>query len=140
MPRLSYERDGFVVLRSLFDSTEIEAAAEEAAALLGRHDLISTRNLRCRWQPNVHTGECQFETFDPKTEAPEEIRTVTGVTQTKVPGLVFGDTMRQLAKLADKLENVLVYGDDDNYTKFDRVATSTADPAAEHRRGGSHRG
>jgi 2-aminoethylphosphonate dioxygenase len=65
LPRLAYERDGFVVLRSLFDSTEIEAAAEEAAALLGRHDLISTRNLRCRWQPNVHTGECQFETFDP---------------------------------------------------------------------------
>src|SRR3954470_8396660 len=27
---------------------------------------------------------------------------------------------------------LLVYGDDDNYTKFDRVATSTADPAVEH--------
>src|SRR4051794_8581820 len=27
---------------------------------------------------------------------------------------------------------LIVYGDDDNYTKFDRVATSTADPPAEH--------
>jgi cytochrome c len=27
---------------------------------------------------------------------------------------------------------LLVYGDDDNYTKFDRVATNTADPPAEH--------
>jgi cytochrome c len=27
---------------------------------------------------------------------------------------------------------LIVYGDDDNYTKFDRLATSTADPPAEH--------
>ena len=27
--------------------------------------LKSTKNLRCRWQNNVFTGECTFETFDP---------------------------------------------------------------------------
>jgi hypothetical protein len=43
----------------------IEEAAAEAEALLNRNDLISTRNLRCRWQPDLRTGECRFETFDP---------------------------------------------------------------------------
>lgn len=47
-------------------------------------------------------GPSQFETFDPKPDAPAEIRTVTGVTQTSVPGVFFGDTMQQLAKHADK--------------------------------------
>lgn len=48
-------------------------------------------------------GPSQFETFDPKPDALEEIRTVTGVTPTSVPGLHFGDTLQQLAKLAHKL-------------------------------------
>ena len=43
----------------------MEEADAEAQFLLSRHDLISTRNLRCRWQPIVETGECRFETFDP---------------------------------------------------------------------------
>ncbi len=61
----AYEADGFIVVRSLFGPEKMERAAAEARALLSRRDLISTRNLRCRWQPNVETGECQFETFDP---------------------------------------------------------------------------
>ncbi len=48
-------------------------------------------------------GPSQFETFDPKTEAPEGIRTVTGTVQTAIPGVTFGDTMSRLARLADKL-------------------------------------
>src|SRR5438477_1604053 len=48
-------------------------------------------------------GPSQFETFDPKPDAPEGIRTVTGTTRTSVPGMFFGDTMSQLAKRADKL-------------------------------------
>ncbi len=63
--RDAYEADGFIVARSLFGPEEMEAAAAEAQALLSRRDLISTRNLRCRWQPNVETGERLFETFDP---------------------------------------------------------------------------
>ncbi len=47
-------------------------------------------------------GPSQFETFDPKPEAPDGIRTVTGTTKTSVPGITFGDTMSQLAKLAHK--------------------------------------
>ena len=48
-------------------------------------------------------GPSQFETFDPKPEAPDGIRTVTGVTQTSIPGVLFGDTYSQLSKIADKL-------------------------------------
>ncbi|MCH8314827.1 MAG: DUF1501 domain-containing protein [Planctomycetes bacterium] len=48
-------------------------------------------------------GPSQFETFDPKPDAPSGIRAATGTTQTKVPGLLFGDTMSRLATLADKL-------------------------------------
>jgi hypothetical protein len=48
-------------------------------------------------------GPSQFETFDPKPEAPEAIRTVTGITKTSIPGVIFGDTMSRLAKVAHKL-------------------------------------
>ncbi|QDU98226.1 DUF1501 domain-containing protein [Lignipirellula cremea] len=48
-------------------------------------------------------GPSQFETFDPKPEAPDAIRTVTGVIPTSVPGVAFGDCMPQLAKIAHKL-------------------------------------
>lgn len=62
----AYRRDGFVVVRSLFDSEEMADAAAEADRLLTQFErLKSMKNLRCRWQNNVYTGECTFETFDP---------------------------------------------------------------------------
>ena len=64
--RETYEREGFVVLRGLFDAAEIAHAADEAQVLMERcRPLISVRNLRCRWQTNVNNGACEFETFDP---------------------------------------------------------------------------
>lgn len=48
-------------------------------------------------------GPPQFETYDPKPDAPDNIRTVTGVTQTSVPGVFFGDTLQRLSRHADKL-------------------------------------
>ena len=48
-------------------------------------------------------GPSQFETFDPKTDVPDAVRTVTDTIQTRLPGITFGSTMGQLAKLADKL-------------------------------------
>jgi len=64
--RAAYERDGFIVARSLFDAAEIREASREAERLLADCErLKSVRNLRCRWQNNVLTGECTFETFDP---------------------------------------------------------------------------
>jgi ectoine hydroxylase-related dioxygenase (phytanoyl-CoA dioxygenase family) len=57
--------NGFLILRSFFSPEWIAEARVEAEALLERRDLISTANIRCRWQPNVETGACEFETFDP---------------------------------------------------------------------------
>lgn len=45
-------------------------------------------------------GPSQLETFDPKPNATEATRTVTGVTRTATPGILFGEKMAQLAKLA----------------------------------------
>jgi len=64
--REAYQRDGFVVVRALFDPVLMATAATEADRLLVDYDhLRSVKNLRCRWQSNVFTGVCTFETFDP---------------------------------------------------------------------------
>jgi hypothetical protein len=49
-----------------------------------------------------HGGPSQFETFDPKPDAPIEIRSTTGDIATSVPGVRFGTTMQKLAPLADR--------------------------------------
>jgi hypothetical protein len=54
----------------------------------------------------MHGGPSQFETFDPKMDAPSEIRSVTGEIKTKLPGVTFGSTFERLAKLADKFSIV----------------------------------
>ena len=47
-------------------------------------------------------GPSQFETFDPKPDAPVEIRTVGELVQTALPGVRFGEKLVRLAKHADK--------------------------------------
>jgi hypothetical protein len=54
-------------------------------------------------------GPSQFETFDPKPEAPQEVRTVTGIVKTSLPGTCFGATMGQLSRHAHKLTIVRSY-------------------------------
>jgi ectoine hydroxylase-related dioxygenase (phytanoyl-CoA dioxygenase family) len=64
--RAEYEREGFVVARGLFDPADMREARVEADRLLRDYQrLQNVRNMRCRWQDNVFTGECTFETFDP---------------------------------------------------------------------------
>jgi 2-aminoethylphosphonate dioxygenase len=61
-----WDEDGFTVVRRLFAPAEMAAARAEADCLMTRSDLMDTKNIRCRWMPNVVTGEsCQFECFDP---------------------------------------------------------------------------
>jgi len=48
-------------------------------------------------------GPSQFETTDPKLDAPGGIRTMNGGLQTRVPGITFGGTLEQMAKIADRL-------------------------------------
>lgn len=56
-----------------------------------------------------HGGPTQFETFDPKLDVPDGIRTVGGVAQTSIPGVTFGSTMSRLSRLADRMALVRSY-------------------------------
>ncbi|WP_010584545.1 phytanoyl-CoA dioxygenase family protein [Schlesneria paludicola] len=64
--RRNYQTHGFLVLRNVFDTTEIQSLLEESNRLLNeRGDLISPQNLRCRYMAHHETGEQLFEVFDP---------------------------------------------------------------------------
>jgi hypothetical protein len=54
-------------------------------------------------------GPSHIEFFDPKLTAPAEFRSITGEVQTRLPGITFGGTFPQLARLADKLAVVRSY-------------------------------
>ena len=63
-----YQDDGFLVVRGLFEPAEMAMASMEADRLLDQVNLQDTKNIRCRWQNHVETGECLFETFDPVSD------------------------------------------------------------------------
>ena len=69
------------------------AAAEPKRLLTGRSVIFLF----------LHGGPSQFETFDPKMSAPAEIRSTTGEIATSIPGVTFGSSFPQLARLADRL-------------------------------------
>ncbi len=54
----------------------------------------------------MHGGPSQIETFDPKMDAPDGIRSATGEVKTSIPGISFGATFPKLARLAHKLSIV----------------------------------
>src|SRR5258708_12052431 len=49
----------------------------------------------------LHGGPTQYETFDPKMSAPEEVRSVTGEIPTTLPGVTFGSNFQPLPNLPD---------------------------------------
>jgi hypothetical protein len=54
-------------------------------------------------------GPSHIEFFDPKMDAPAEIRSITGEVQTRLPGITFGGSFPRLANMADKLAIVRSY-------------------------------
>jgi 2-aminoethylphosphonate dioxygenase len=61
-----WQQQGYIIVRELFSEKEIEQIANEADRVYSQNsNLIHTNNIRCRWQDNVFTGECQFDAFDP---------------------------------------------------------------------------
>src|SRR5688500_5780090 len=83
---------GTLGLGGLSLSSMLAAAAEER-----RPSLVTGKSVIFLFQQG---GPSQFETFDPKPEAPQGTRTVTDTVKTSVPGVTFGETMGQLARLA----------------------------------------
>jgi hypothetical protein len=63
---------------------------------------VAPANSRCIliW---LDGGPSHFETFDPKPEAPAEIRGEVGTVATKTPGVYFGEYLPRLASMSDKL-------------------------------------
>ena len=57
----------------------------------------------------LHGGPSQIETFDPKMDAPAEVRSATGEVATTIPGITFGGTFPKLAGLAHKMSIVRSY-------------------------------
>ena len=57
----------------------------------------------------MHGGPPQQETFDPKMDAPAEIRSSTGEVKTSIPGVTFGSTFEKLAERAHQLAIVRSY-------------------------------
>ena len=71
---------------------------------------------------NLLGGPTQFETFDPKMEAPSEIRSIFGQIPTSLPGVFFGAQFPQIAKHAHRMTVVRSY----------RHGISSHGPAAYH--------
>lgn len=97
-PRYRGDRRAFLTAGSLaaaglFRLGRSAAASVPASVLTGKSVVFLFQ----------HGGPSQFETFDPKPEAPIENRSATGTIQTAIPGVTFGGTMERLAKVADKL-------------------------------------
>lgn len=64
--RSQWDRDGFVIVRGLFNPSEIAVASADADRVRNEYTrLVDVKNIRCRWQDNVFTGDCQFDAFDP---------------------------------------------------------------------------
>jgi hypothetical protein len=51
-------------------------------------------------------GPTHYETFDPKPEAPKEIRGEFGTIETKLPGVLFSEYLTRLAGIADKFATI----------------------------------
>jgi hypothetical protein len=58
-------------------------------------------------------GMSQLETFDPKPDAPAEVRGIFGTIPTTVPGTRFGEHLPRVARLADRFTVVRTVAHDD---------------------------
>lgn len=91
--RLKYDRDGFVILRRVFDPRQVAEVDTEACRLLdSERERMDPLNLRCRFQPHVETGEQVFETFDPVIDlSPNCFRLATSPDLLTVLELIYGE-------------------------------------------------
>lgn len=93
LPRRDFLRMGSLGLGglSLGHLNQIDSLADEHAA--------TNRSVVMIYLPG---GPTQHETFDPKPDAPAEIRGSFGPIATRVPGVHFCELLPQLAKLSDR--------------------------------------
>ena len=68
-------------------------------------------------------GVTHIDSFDPKPDAPVEVRGILGEIPTNMPGVRFCETVPELAKLADKLALVRSFSHDSNDHLLSQVYT-----------------
>jgi uncharacterized protein (DUF1501 family) len=92
------DRRGFLTLGTLglgalSLNSLVQASAEHPNLLTGKSVIFLFQQ----------GGPSQFETFDPKPDAAQAIRTLTGTLATSIPGIRFSDAFPRLSELAHKL-------------------------------------
>ena len=97
LPRRSFVKAGFLGLTGLNLSQMLQIRAQ--AAQTGGASLPKTSVIYLE----LAGGASQFETYDPKPEAPSEFRGPFSAIPTKLPGIPFCELMPQQAKIAEKL-------------------------------------
>jgi hypothetical protein len=82
-------------------------------------------------------GASHIETFDPKMNAPAEIRSLTGECETNIPGVSFGGTFPGLAARANRLAPVRSFSHPvgDHVAAHVHVLTGGTDPAGKGDKG-----
>ncbi|MEZ6128453.1 MAG: phytanoyl-CoA dioxygenase family protein [Planctomycetaceae bacterium] len=60
-----WQRDGFLIVRNVFQSSEMAALSDEAWQLTQQQHLIERNNLRCRFRETFDETATLWETFDP---------------------------------------------------------------------------
>ena len=78
-------------------------------------------------------GPSQFETFDPKPDAPLEIRGPYGLTRTKLPGVIFSDNLPRTAQVVDRaaILRTVTHPDNNHATASASLTTGYADTSPE---------
>ena len=71
----------------------------------------------------LHGGLSHIESFDPKMDAPSEIRSIFGEVKTKLPGVTFGSHFPQMAARADRISVVRSYGSGNSGHTYEKVAS-----------------
>lgn len=74
-----------------------------AKALAGERDILTGKSVIFLF---MHGGPPQTEMFDPKMDAPVEVRSAVGEIDTALAGVTFGSTLERLAPLAKQLSVV----------------------------------
>src|SRR5262249_42404823 len=91
-------RVGSRALGVLSPPARLEARPRAAAA--GRGAAVKDKAVALL---SLAGGPSHIETFDPRMDAPEGVRSVTGEVATAIPGVTFGGTFPGLARRAEAL-------------------------------------
>jgi Protein of unknown function (DUF1501) len=135
MPSSALGFDGLFHRRDLLRVGSVSVAATALPAVLesiaGSPAEAATKNEPREGQGKAKSviflwmagGVTHIDSFDPKPEAPVEVRGILGEIPTKLPGVRFCETLPRLAEVADKLAVLRSFSHDSNDHLISQVYT-----------------